>query len=78
MTVVGLGTQDSLQEAQDFVAEFGVESAQMLWDESFDSWLALGIRGQPNALLFDKDGIGLFLFPGYINTDAVLEEVRKL
>lgn len=76
--MVGLGTQDSLQEAKDFVDEFGIRSAQMLWDESFDSWLALGIRGQPNAILFDAEGTGLFLFPGYIDTDAVLEEVRRL
>ncbi len=67
-----------MEEAQAFVTEFGIESAQMLWDPGFDSWLALGIRGQPNAILFDPGGTGLLLFPGYLNPDAVLEEVRKL
>ena len=73
-----MGTQDSFEEAQDFREQFGIESFEMLWDPSFASWQALGVRGQPNAILFDADGKGHFIFPGYLDTEAVLAEAAKL
>jgi hypothetical protein len=53
--VVGLGTQDSLGEARDFVTRYGT-TFTMLWDSSFRSWRELGIPGQPAAVLLAPDG----------------------
>ncbi len=55
--VVGLGTQDSVEEAQQFVREHGLKTPRMLYDTSFASWQQLGIRSQPAAMLFDRDGV---------------------
>ena len=54
--MVGLGTQDSLGEAEEFIERFGTQSFTMLWDESFRSWQALGVAGQPAAVMFAADG----------------------
>ena len=70
--MVGLGTQDSFEEAQDFVATYGTVSFPMLWDPGFDSWAALGIRGQPQAILFSADGFALKQWAGLFDEDEVL------
>jgi hypothetical protein len=58
MTVVGLGTQDSLGEAQGFVARHGI-SFRMLWDSTFESWRRLEIPTQPAAILLSPGGAQL-------------------
>lgn len=55
--MVGLGTQDDLDLAEDFVAATGTVSFPMLWDPSFESWQHYGITGQPAGLLLDPDGV---------------------
>ena len=55
VTVVGLGTQDDLSQAREFVRRYGA-TFQMLWDSSSRSWRALGIAGQPAAILLAPDG----------------------
>lgn len=55
VTVVGLGTQDDLSQARDFVKRYGT-TFQMLWDSSSRSWRSLGIAGQPAAILLAPDG----------------------
>lgn len=76
--VVGLGTQDSEQEAQDFKAQHGLETPQMLWDESFVSWQQLGIRGQPGAMMFDADGISRYQWIGAFDEQQALEIAERL
>ncbi len=71
--VVGLGTQDSVEEAQDFVREHGLRTPRMLYDPSFESWQRLGIRGQPAAILFDRDGIARAQWFGPFDEQQVLE-----
>ncbi len=58
LTVVGLGTQDDLGEAQDFVARHGV-TFRMLWDSTFESWRQLEIPTQPAAILLSPSGAQL-------------------
>ncbi len=76
--MVGLGTQDSYQEALDFVEAFGTKSFPMLWDTGFSSWQQLGIRGQPGALLFDSEGQGRFQWFGSFDLDEVLLAMEEL
>lgn len=71
MRVVGLGTQDSLGEARDFVARYGT-TFTMLWDSSFRSWRALEIPGQPAAVLLSPDGRLLERWLGPFPEDEVL------
>jgi thiol-disulfide isomerase/thioredoxin len=54
--IVGMGTQDDLDYARDFLADTGVSTPRMLWDPSFESWQALGIRAQPTFILVNGDG----------------------
>lgn len=44
----------------------------MLWDESFESWLELGIRSQPAAILFAADGARLGDWSGPFDEAEVL------
>ncbi|MGD9702882.1 MAG: TlpA family protein disulfide reductase [Ilumatobacteraceae bacterium] len=54
--MIGLGTQDSLGEAEEFLDNYGTKSFTMLWDESFESWAAFNVSSQPTAILFAADG----------------------
>jgi thiol-disulfide isomerase/thioredoxin len=53
--VVGLGTQDDAAMAQTFVDRHDI-GFPMLWDESFESWVAFGVNAQPATVLFSGDG----------------------
>ena len=53
--VVGLGTQDDAGMAKEFRDRHDVPFT-MLWDESFESWSALGVSSQPGAVLFAANG----------------------
>lgn len=56
MQVVGLGTQDSLDLAQTFVARHELGTPLMVWDQSFETWQFYQVAGQPRAALIDADG----------------------
>lgn len=56
LNIVGLGSQDNLDQANQFVAAGGTVSFPMLWDESGASWAALGVFGQPYWILYDSQG----------------------
>ncbi|MCC6438861.1 MAG: hypothetical protein IT196_27810 [Acidimicrobiales bacterium] len=68
---MGLGTQDDLDYAQDFVEKGGI-TFTMLWDESFESWIELGVRGQPAAILYAADGTMLESWVGPFDESEVL------
>ena len=69
--MVGLGSQDSLSDAQGFVSRYGV-TFTMLWDGSGRSWRELGVRGQPAALLLARDGSELGRWFGPFPEDEVV------
>lgn len=69
---MGLGTQDDARQAREFVERYGLTHT-MLWDESFDSWVRLGIRGQPAGMLFAANGELLARWQGRIPEGDVLE-----
>jgi len=71
--VVGMGSQDSLDQASDFLEATGVETPLMLWDSGFDSWTYYGVTGQPTAILVDSDGNPIQGWRGTFDTDEVLE-----
>ena len=75
--VVGLGTQDTFEEAQEFVERGGIKSFSMLWDPTFESWLQLGITAQPAAILFDREGRPVDQWAGNFNEAEVLALAEK-
>ena len=70
--MIGLGTQDSLGEAEDFVDEYDT-TFTMLWDESFRSWIEIGVSSQPTAVFLSPDGTILTGWVGPFPEDTVLE-----
>ena len=70
--MIGLGTQDSLGEAEEFVEDHGT-TFTMLWDESFQSWIELGVSSQPTAVMFTPDGTIITGWVGPFPEDTVLE-----
>lgn len=70
--MIGLGTQDTLEEAREFVDDRGT-TFTMLWDESFDSWIELGVSSQPTAVLLTPDGTIIGGWVGRFPEDQVLE-----
>jgi peroxiredoxin len=75
--VIGLGTQDSLGEAEEFVEDYGT-TFTMLWDESFRSWIELGVTSQPTAILLTPDGTIVTGWVGRFPEDTVLELSAEL
>ena len=75
LRVIGLGAQDDLESARDFVADGGI-TFTMLWDESFESWIQLGVRGQPMAILFDADGTPLGTWSGFLDEGQILDLIE--
>lgn len=56
VAVIGVGTQDSLDEAQDFVSKHELTTPTMVWDSGFDSWRAMSINSMPTWILLSPDG----------------------
>ena len=54
-TLIGVGAQDDLAQAQDFVDRTGTTFA-MLWDSSNTSWNQLGIFSQHRVIVFNRYG----------------------
>lgn len=73
LNIVGMGAQDSLSFANEFVASTGTtgDNITMIWDETFATWQALGIRSQPYWILYDADGNEVTSRPGVIDIGAV-------
>ena len=71
--MIGLGTQDSLGQAKDFVEDYGTESFTMLWDQSFLSWQALGVTSQPAAVMFAANGTPITGWIGAFPEDEALQ-----
>ncbi len=69
---MGIGTQDSFDEAQQFRARHNI-TFEFLWDESFDTWKAFGVAGQPAAVLLSPDGKRLGKWSGMFPIDTVVE-----
>lgn len=54
--MIGLGTQQTIRDAEDFVSDTGPFTMPVFWDESGRSWAELGVVGQPTVALFLGDG----------------------
>ncbi len=69
--MIGLGTQDSFGEAQEFRDRHGI-TFTMVWDESFQTWQAFEVSAQPAAVLVSAAGEPLGRWSGMFSEDEVL------
>ncbi len=76
--MIGVGTQDDLDYANEFVATTGTVSFPMVWDATFESWLQLGITGQPAGMLATADGTLIGQWRGGIPEADVLDAIAAL
>jgi len=53
--VIGLGAQDSFPYARDFLEAGGLETPTMLWDPSFATWQAFGVRANSQMMVISSD-----------------------
>lgn len=49
----------------------------MLWDESFESWIELGVTSQPTSVLLTPDGTIITGWVGAVPEEQVLELSRQ-
>jgi len=56
--VIGVGAQDDFEYAVEFLSSTGVETPDMLWDPSFDTWSAFGVRINSQMLLNALPALG--------------------
>jgi thiol-disulfide isomerase/thioredoxin len=54
--VLGLGAQDSLDEAYGFLDDTDTHDLTMVWDETGQSWVHHGVTSQPTIVVLDRDG----------------------
>lgn len=54
--VLGLGAQDSLDEAYGFLDDTDTHDLAMVWDQSGRSWIHHGVTNQPTVIVLDADG----------------------
>lgn len=54
--VVGLGAQDSLSQAEDFLDDTGTQALEMVWDKTGSSWVHYKVTNQPTVILVGADG----------------------
>ncbi len=64
--MIGVGAQDDFDYAVEFLSSTGVETPDMLWDPSFATWSAFGVRINSQMLLMSPDlSSGTELFFGF-------------
>ena len=56
----------------EFLEDNRMESFTMLWDESFETWIEIGITSQPTAVLLAADGTPITGWIGPFPEDEVL------
>lgn len=73
--MVGLGTQDSFEQAQAFARQYRI-SFPMLWDRGYQSWAQLRIASQPAAILFSRHGTVVKRWSGPFNEAEAVRLAR--
>ena len=75
--MIGLGSQNTVEDAVEFVESTGTTSFPMYWDETFASWNAFGVQGTPAAALLTPTGEILDSWIGRFDLDEVLTLTRS-
>ena len=73
--MIGLGTQSGYDEAQDFVARYGI-TFRMLWDSGFKSWNGFNVFRQPTSILVSRGGTMIKRWDSALSDQQQAEAVR--
>ncbi|MEM7275228.1 MAG: hypothetical protein AAF547_19275 [Actinomycetota bacterium] len=69
-----MGSQDSIELAQQFLDRHQVNTPLMTWDSSFETWRYYQVRGQPTVILVDPQGTPIGQWFGLTQEAADLVE----
>lgn len=78
---MGVGAQDDIEYAVDFLESTGVETPDMLWDPSFVTWSTFEVRINSQMLLMSADltmSTDLFYGFGEADRQRVLDALPAL
>jgi thiol-disulfide isomerase/thioredoxin len=78
LDVIAIGGRDDVENAAPFIAQHGLGSTTLLFDESMRVWERYRIVGQPGAILLDTDGQERGRWLGAFDTNLALEAAREL
>lgn len=53
--MIGLGSQDNLEFAQEFIVQTGTTTPTMLWSDNFDLWQRFGVTTNSQMILVSGD-----------------------
>jgi thiol-disulfide isomerase/thioredoxin len=56
LTIVGVGAQDTLEQAYRFLDDTSTQDLTMVWDQSGRSWVHHDVTSQPTVIVLDADG----------------------
>ena len=78
LDVLAIGGRDDAANGPAFVAEHGLKTPTVLFDEAMASWEHYAIVGQPGAVLLDRDGRERARWSGPLDNAEVLAAARAL
>lgn len=55
--IIGVGAQDSIELAEEFKLSVGIESFDLLWDPSFQTWSDFGVTVNSQAVFLYPNGV---------------------
>jgi hypothetical protein len=79
--VVGVGAQDDFEYALEFIDSTEVDTPDMIWDPSFETWSRFGVRINSQMMLMNADltsGTELFYGFGESDRQRVLDALPSL
>jgi hypothetical protein len=78
LNVIAIGGRDEAANGPSFVAEHGLRTPTVLFDESMASWQHYAIVGQPAAVLLDRSGHERGRWAGPFDSAEVLQAASEL
>ena len=78
---MGVGAQDDFEYALEVVDSTGVDTPEMIWDPSFETWSRFGVRINSQMMLMNADltsGTELFYGFGESDRQRVLDALPSL
>lgn len=76
--LVGIGTRNDLEQAEDFLADTGVSNFPLLWEDSGRSWTENSVAAQPYTILIDADGEEVERWPGGASVTQIEQALAEL
>lgn len=73
--ILGLGAQDNLDQAVDFLADTSTQKLEMVWDASGKSWLHYKVTNQPTVVVLDAQGKVTKTWFRHFDAKAILDAV---